>query len=285
MKSASFEYIKAQSLGDVFAAFDRADEDVRILAGGQSLVPTMNLRLATPDVLVDINGVPGLSEITLMDESLRIGGLVRHAEIGFSELVSKHAHLLALSAPYVAHEGVRNRGTMGGSLVTADPASEFPACMVALGANINLASRAGMRSVTAEEFFLGTYYTAIEPDEVLVSVDIPLSGDDYKSAFSEISRRSGDFALAGVAAHGRVEDGKLFGVRLVFFGVEDRPRLAVSVAEVLEGQPTDTDVIANVNAAIDADLISSSTPQASGEYKLHLAKVLCRQVLQRLTQS
>lgn len=285
MKSPSFEYIKAQSLGDVFAAFERVGEDVKILAGGQSLVPTMNLRLAAPDVLVDINGLQDLSEIVLGETSLRIGGLVRQAEIGDSELVSKHAQLLARAVPHVAHEGVRNRGTIGGSLVNADPASEFPACMLALGATINLASRSGTRSVGADEFFLGTYFTAIEPDELLISVDIPLYDETYKSGFSEISRRSGDYALAGLAALGRIDGGKFFDVRLSFFGVGDKPLLAVSAGRVLEGQTAGVDIISAASAELNRDLVAESTAQASGEYKLHLSKVLCRRVLQTLVSS
>jgi carbon-monoxide dehydrogenase medium subunit len=283
LKPSNFVYIKATTTEDVFTAFERYGDDARILAGGQSLVPAMNLRLSAPEALIDINGLSELSTITLTDDSLRIGALVRHSEVATSETVAKHCPLLAKAAPFIAHQGIRNRGTFGGSIVNADPASEFPACIVALDARVIVAGRSGQRTVDAKDFFLGVYETAIKPDEILLHVDIPLYDDTYVSGFSELAHRHGDYATAGLAVHGRISEGIFSDMRLVLFGVSDRP-VQSSVAAVLEGASVSQDTIATARERVGENLDLVGDVHTSAEIKAHLVKVLCGRVLQEMSE-
>ncbi len=290
MKAPLFEYVRASSIGEVLDLLADHGEEAKLLAGGQSLVPTMNMRFAQPEVLVDLNHVAGLAGIELAGGRLRIGALTRHAEIIASELVAQHAPLLAQAGPYIAHEAIRNRGTIGGSLATADPASEWPACCVALDARMHLRSRRGERQVAAEEFFQGVYETAIEPDELLVAVDVPAIGKCQHAAFSELARRKGDYAIVGLAAQGKVKKAGLLGrgeerfrtLRLSFFGVADRPLLARAAAASLEDQPLTAATLQIAQAALAEDLHTMDDLYTSAATKAHLARVLLGRVLTAL---
>src|SRR5262245_17082274 len=167
MKPAPFEYHRPVSLAETFDLLDRYGDDGRILAGGQSLVPTLNMRLVTPRAVIDINRLPGLDTIRITPEGLAIGALARHETLERSALVRQHAPLIASAMPHIGHEAIRTRGTVGGSLALADPAAELPACAVALDATIGLTSRRGRRDVSAAEFFRGIYTTALEPGEIV----------------------------------------------------------------------------------------------------------------------
>ena len=173
MKPARFEYHRPASLAETFDLLDRYGDDGRILAGGQSLVPALNMRLATPRAVIDINRLPGLDDIRLSPEGLVIGALTRQEALERSPLVREHAPLLAAAVPHVGHAAIRARGTVGGSLALADPAAELPACAVALDATIRLSSRRGSRSVAAADFFRGIYTTAVEPGEVVTEIVVP----------------------------------------------------------------------------------------------------------------
>ena len=283
MKPAPFQYRRMTSLDELLAALAEHGDAASILAGGQSLVPLMNLRMARPDILLDINRIDGLSGIRIEGERLVIGALTRHAAVAASPEVRAHAPLIAEAMRHVAHEAVRNRGTFGGSVSLADPAAELPACCVALDARFELVSKAGRRSVPAAEFFLGPYETARVPDEVLVAARIPVIGPDERSVFMELSRRQGDFALAGLAAHAQMAGDRIAGIRLVWFGVADRPVRAPAAEAVLTAGPVDEARLAEAAAALGDDLDPIDDPQTSGAARLQLARTLLKRAVSRLT--
>lgn len=276
LKPRAFEYVRATSLQDVFAALDRHGDEAKLLAGGQSLVPALNMRLAAPEIVVDVNAVEDLRGIAVVGDQLRIGALSRYAEVAASDLVARHAPLISRAIPFIAHPAIRNRGTFGGSLCNADPASELPACALALQAVFNLRSSGGERAVAAEDFFIGTYTTALQPNEILVSVDIPLPAEGAVVFFDEVARRRGDYAMAGLAACALRRSGALSGVRLAFFAVSDMPHLATAAMALAEGRPADGLDVEAVCAALGEDLTPQADLTTSGEAKLHLMKVLTR---------
>jgi len=265
MKAPRFAYARPASVAEALALLDRHRDDARVLAGGQSLVPMLNFRVAAPKVLVDINRVSALSGIKVTRTHVRIGALTRHVELERSSEVAKHLPLVAAAIPHIAHPAIRNRGTFGGSCALADPAAELPACALALGATFVVAGKKGERRVAAEDFFKGLYATALKPGELLVAAEFPLPKPGYASAFGELARRHGDYAIVGVAALG---SGK--SVRAAFFGVGDRPR-------VVEAGTVD-----GVISKIGIELEPRSDLHASAEMKLHLAKVLAGRVLSEL---
>jgi aerobic carbon-monoxide dehydrogenase medium subunit len=282
MKPYRFDYVRAENLEAVYDALDQYGSEARILAGGQSLVPMLNYRLAQPGVLVDINPVAALSGITEEVGFVRIGALTRHCEVACSPVVARQLPLIAQAMPHIAHAAVRNRGTFGGSLCLADPAAELPACMVALGAEMILGRRSGERTVPAESFFLGLFETALEEGEVLLGARIPAAGSHSRAAIDEIARRHGDYAIVGVCAVADHVSEKFHNVQLVFFAVEDRPVKATRAAAALEGK---TWTEAARSAALDAiagDLAPNDDDQASATMRLHLARVLAGRVLASL---
>src|SRR6202022_3262794 len=220
MKPAAFAYAKARSLDHAIELLGRAPGEARVLAGGQSLIATLNMRLSSPDLLVDINAVPGLDGIAVKDGMLEIGALVRHAQAERSDLVARHAPLIAMALPQIGHVAIRNRGTIGGSVAFADPAAELPACLLALDGEVSIAGPEGRRSVAAEQFFRGLFETALSSRDVLTAIRVPLARAASRFGFAEFSRRHGDYAMVGLAAVARAEGaGGLRDVRLVYFGV------------------------------------------------------------------
>lgn len=263
MKPAPFAYARATTLAEVFDVLETHGDAVRLLAGGQSLVAALNLRLASPDLLLDINGVAALRGVTYADGVLRIGALTRHAELGADPSVAQHAPLLAQAVPHIAHAAIRNRGTIGGSLALADPASELPACVLALEANLVLASRAGERRVAADAFFQGLYQTALRGDEVLTAVEIP-SRAGAACTLQELARRHGDYAIVGLAAQMMGQ-----GVRLAWFGVGATPlRTPRAEAAFSAGD------LAAAQAALAAELDPPEDLHGPPALRLHLARVL-----------
>jgi len=279
LKPRAFEYVRAASLQDVFAVLDSHGDEAKVLAGGQSLMPLLNMRLAAPEVVVDMNAVAELRGIAVAGDRLRIGAMNRYVEVAASDLVARHAPLIARAIPFIAHPAIRNRGTFGGSLCNADPASELPACALALRAVFNLRSSAGDRAVGAEDFFVGTYTTALEPHEVLVSVDIPLAADGSVAFFDEVARRQGDYAMAGLAACATRRDGGLRDLRLAFFAVSDLPYLAAAAMAAAEGKAAAGLDAEAVCAALDDGFAPQEDLTTSGAAKLHLMKVLTRRAL------
>ncbi len=284
MKPYPFKYVRAESLAAVFQQFEEHGDDAQILAGGQSLMPVLNMRLSAPRVLVDINGIEELRGIALDGGEVRIGALTRHREVLESEIVRAHLPLLAEAMPHVAHVAVRNRGTLGGSLALADPAAEMPACAVALGATLVLRSATGERTVAAEDFYQGLYETERRPDEVLAEARFPIAEPGYHGAFQEFARRQGDFAVVGVAAWGHAEGGVLSDLRLVYFGCEGHARLARQAALAAEagGRPYTPQVFAAVKDALAEELDPMENMQGSRATKLHMAQVLTGRALEAL---
>jgi CO/xanthine dehydrogenase FAD-binding subunit len=236
MKPTNFEYRRPGTLDEALKWLAQYGMDAKILAGGQSLVPMMNFRLARPDVLIDINALGELDYHRRDGDSLRIGALTRHATLMESALVRETCPLMSEAYHYVAHGTVRNRGTLCGNLCHADPASEMPAVMLAVGATLVVRSARGERKVAAADFFQGLYATAVAPDEILVEVQIPLRGASTGHAFEEISARQGDFAMTLVAALLDVRGGRIQQAALAYAGVSDRAQRLDTVEQALVGQ-------------------------------------------------
>jgi carbon-monoxide dehydrogenase medium subunit len=265
MKAPRFAYARPASVAEALALLDKHKDDARVLAGGQSLVPMLNFRVAAPKVLVDINRISALSGIKVAKGQVRIGALTRQVELERSPEIAKHLPLVASAMPHIAHPAIRNRGTFGGSCALADPAAELPACALALGATFVVAGKKGERRVAAGDFFKGLYATALKPGELLVAAEFPLPKPNSKSAFGELARRHGDYAMVGVAAHGSKQE-----LRAAFFGVGDRP--VVVEADSVDG----------ILSRLDADLEPRADLHASAATKLHLAKVLAGRVLRQM---
>ena len=285
MKPAPFAYHRPATLEEAFELLERYGSDARILAGGQSLVPALNLRLATPAALIDINRLPGLDRIHLASDGLVMGALARQHAVEHSPLVAQHAPLIAHAMPHIGHLAIRTRGTVGGSLALADPAAELPACAVALGATLRAARRAGVREIPAARFFRGIYTTALEPGEILTEVVVPAIQPGWRSAFDELARRHGDYALVGLAAHCRVSNGAVAEARLVLTGVGLTPVRAARAEAALAGRRPEAGVLAEAARAFDTDLDPPSDVHASAALRRHLARVLLGRVLTRLLGS
>ncbi len=253
MKAPRFAYARPASVAEALALLAEHKDEARVLAGGQSLVPMLNFRVAAPKVLVDINRIAGLSGIKVAKNHIRIGALTRHVELERSADVARHLPLIASAMPHIAHPAIRNRGTFGGSCALADPAAELPACALALGATFVVAGRKGERRVAAQDFFRGLYATALKAGELLVAAEFPLPERGHAPAFGELARRHGDYAMVGVAAHGSTQGGKFSDVRVALFGVGDRPMRAARFERALDGRPAAANTIEGALAALDAE--------------------------------
>jgi carbon-monoxide dehydrogenase medium subunit len=268
VKPAPFRYVRAESVEHALAAKAEHGGDAKFLAGGQSLVPAMNFRLAQPAVLIDLNGLRDLDYVR-RDATLRIGALTRHRTIERDAIIALHAPLLHETAPHVAHPQIRNRGTLCGNLAHADPASEFPAVMLALGARMRARSRRGERWIAADAFFRGVFTTALEPDELLLEVELPALPPRTGTCFLEIARRRGDYALVGAAAAVTLDAaGKLAGARVALCNAGATPIL-VTVNDLDAGPE-------QIQRAIDPP----DNVHATAAFRRHLAGVLTRRALQ-----
>jgi carbon-monoxide dehydrogenase medium subunit len=284
MKPAPFEYVVPESLDAAADIMQEHGYDAKLLAGGQSLVPMMNFRLVQPELLVDLNRVPGLEAVRQDDSGeLRLGSMVRQSRLANDPLVAELAPLVHETVPFIAHPQIRNRGTLGGTLVHADPAAELPAVMVALEARFRLRSSAGERWVEAEEFFLGLFVTSCEPEEILVEVVIPNLSTATGHAFEEVARRHGDFALAGVAALLTLdESGMCSGARLVFLSAGEIPIIARSAGALMLGErPSESLFDAAAEAAARQDISPVGDIHATAEFKRHLAAVMTKRALRK----
>lgn len=285
MKPPKFSYVRAESVDHALGLLAEHGEDARILAGGQSLMPTLNMRLSQPRLLIDINRLRELSGIERRGEHVRIGALTRHADVAGSATVARHLPLIAEAMPHVAHVAVRNRGTFGGSIALADPAAEMPACALSLGATLVLRNTAGQREVAATDYFQGLYQTARRPDELLVEALIPVQQPGCVSVFGELAQRHGDFAIAGVAFHLKVDGRAVTDARLVYFGSEDRPTLAQRAGAAIDGcSLDDANAVAAAESALEQDLSPMDSPHASSRMRLHLQRVLTRRALATAAQ-
>ncbi|HWP37774.1 MAG TPA: xanthine dehydrogenase family protein subunit M [Gemmatimonadales bacterium] len=284
MKPASFAYHRAESAQAAMALLDQFGGEAKVLAGGQSLIPAMNFRLARPARLIDINPATDLAYVRgTGTEGLHIGAMARQRDVERSSLVQSLAPLLHEAMPFVAHPQIRNRGTIGGSLAHADPAAELPAVMVAIGARFQVGSREGTRWIGASDFFTGLFATALKPTELLLAVHVPAPQPRSGHAFIEFSRRHGDYALVGVAATVWL-DGRdaCAGARIALLSVGDAPVPAHRAVQALEGQVPSSDVIqAAAHAASRHDVDPPGDIHASSDYRRHLVGVLVRRALTR----
>jgi carbon-monoxide dehydrogenase medium subunit len=273
MKASAFAYARATSVSNALELLVAHGDRAKVLSGGQSLMPAMNLRLISPELIVDIGELAELRGIAVSGELLRIGALTRHADLARSPEIAAHAPLLSAAIAHVAHPAIRNRGTLGGSLAHADPASELPACMVALNATIIIRGQAGERRIAAEDFFTGIYQTALSPEELLVAVELPVVRKNSAHFFQEFARRQGDYAIVGLSAQAIVEADAFADLRLAFFAVGDRPVLA-KAANKLVGVAVTPAVLSDACTALVDELDPQDDQQASASMRRHLAKVL-----------
>lgn len=283
MKAPSFDYVKPSTLSEVFSLLQEHGDTARIIAGGQTLLATLNMRLSEPRLLIDINGVRGLSGISVQENCVRIGAMTRHSEIEESHLIAAHMPLLAMTAPHVAHKAIRNKGTLGGSIAFADPAAEWPCCAVALDAVIVMASQRGLRRVNAGDFFQELYTTDMASDELIVACEFPLQPLTTVCAFEELARRHGDYAIVGLAAVAQASGKTLSNVRLVFLGAGNIPVRARAVERALEGKPLGPELLVAAQKALAGELAPAADLYNSAEMKLHLANVLLNRTLAKLT--
>lgn len=286
MKSPTFAYERPQSLAEALALLAQKGADARPLAGGQSLIPMLALRLARPSVLVDLGRVEGLDELTLQDGVLVIGAMVRQRQLERNALVAEHLPLLVAATKVVGHPAIRNRGTLGGSLAHADPSAEYPAVALALDAEFVIQGTRGERVIPAQEFFLGPFTTALATDELLTSIRFPIPPTHSGWGMAEVARRHGDFALAGaVALLARADDGTCARAAIALFGVATRPLRATQAEQALVGRPFTTETFREVatlaTESIDEPL---SDVHGSAAYRRQLVPVVVRRALEEAAQ-
>jgi len=276
VKPAPFAYKKARSLDEAVTLL--SEKDARLLAGGQSLIATLNMRLSAPSLLIDINGLSGLDSIAVKGGAVEIGALTRHAQAERSDVIAKQAPLIARAIPHIGHPAIRNRGTLGGSIAFADPAAELPACLLALDGEIEATGPKGKRTIKAPDFFKGLFETALGPQEVLTAIRVPAADKSARVGFAELARRHGDYAIVGLAASARANGKGLSDVRLAYFGVGNTP-VRTKKAELALAS-------GNIDAAVDAlDLDPHDDVQATAKVKQHLAGVLLRRVAKQLLEA
>ena len=286
MKPVPFEYHAPRSVDQALELMREHAGGAKILAGGQSLVPAMNFRVVQPSVLVDINRVPELSYIQENGGVLRIGAMTRERQLEFDPLVARQIPLLAEALPFIAHPQIRNRGTIGGSLVNADPAAELPVLMLALNARLKARKLSSERWIEARDFFVGMFTTALEPDEMLLEIELAAMPMRTGWSFMEVAPRAGDYALMGVAALVTLDENrKCKEAKLVYLNAGDGPVLAQNAAGILQGERVDEPLIDSAAAlASESEITTFGNVHASPEFQRHLAKVLTQKALRQAVQ-
>jgi len=280
MKPAPFEYHAPETLEEVLHLLAEHGDESKIIAGGQSLVPMLSMRLARPAQLIDVNGVTALAGIELADGAVRIGATTRERDVERSPLVAPNAPALAEALPLIGHLAIRNRGTVGGSIAHADASGELPAVAMATDATMVVRGPSGERVVTADDFFLGHYTTAIDDDECLLRVDVPTAAASEGWSVQEVARRHGDFALVGVVAMVALgADATIEQARVCLFGVGERPLRVADVESALVGALPTLETFASAAADATRDLTPGSDIHGSGDYRRHLAEVTVRRTL------
>jgi carbon-monoxide dehydrogenase medium subunit len=280
MKPAPFEYHAPRTLEEALSLKREHGDDGKALAGGQSLIPAMNFRVAQPSLLIDLNKLEDLRGIRKENGELRIGAMTRQSTAEHDDLVAKHSPLLHEAIPNIAHSQIRNRGTIGGSLAHADPASELPVVALALGARFRAQNSDSERWLDVGDFFAGMFYVGLEPDELLVEIAFPEMAPNTGWAFMEIARRSGDYAMAGLAALLTMDGDKIEEAKLVYLNVGDGPVEAVQAQESLQGATPDATAFAEAAAlASQEDIDPYGNVHASPEYQRHLVNVLTQRAL------
>jgi carbon-monoxide dehydrogenase medium subunit len=279
MKAPGFRYCRPQTLEEALEVLAQYGDDARLLAGGQSLLPSLALRLSAPAVLVDVGRLSELQGIHETPDGIRIGATTRHAQVEHSPQVQQCAPLLFQAMPWVAHPPIRARGTYGGSVSLSDPAAEAPAATLAHGATLVMRSPRGERRVAADDFFLGLYQTALEPGEILLGAHFKRPGPHERFVFREFARRSGDFATVGVAIQALMDNAQVKSARIALFGVADRAMLATTAAGVLSQGPLDDRTISEAAHALAQDVDPFADTYHDSPTKMHLLRVLLRRAL------
>ena len=282
MKAAAFDYVKPKALKEALSLLAEAGDGAQLIAGGQTLLATLNLRLSEPSVLIDITDLTELKGITLVGDQLRIGALVTHTEIEDSELIAKHAPLLKAAAPHIAHRAIRNLGTWGGSLAYGDPAAEWPACSLALRATMIIQGPSGERRISANDFFIDLYTTSLEPDEILVATEIPIATSQEIFYFHELARRHGDYAVAGLAAVAQKQGDVLTKCAFTFFSVSSKPVMATKAQDLVNGKKLNEELIGKAVAATREEIETIADITNSAEAKEHLIGVLLERGLKHM---
>jgi carbon-monoxide dehydrogenase medium subunit len=280
MKPAPFLYHRADDFDDALAVLSEMGSSARVIAGGQSLMPLLNLRLARPELLLDIARLDELRSHSRVQEQIRIGALMRQRDAELSETLQESCPLIPRALRHVGHPAIRQRGTLGGSIAHADPAAELPAVMLALDATFVVASTRGKRPVEASKFFASAFTTNLAEDELLVELVVPVSPSRSGSQILEVSRRQGDFAQAGiVATTTAATGGRLDDVRLVAFAIGSMPRRLISAEEILKGTTADDRSLAEATKALSADVTSTEDIHASASYRLEVLGTLLQRAV------
>ncbi|TWI58155.1 FAD binding domain-containing protein [Halalkalibacter nanhaiisediminis] len=280
MKPAKFDYYKPNTLNEALSLLEELGENGKIIAGGQSLVPIMNMRLATPEALIDINNLEDLHYIKKEDSMIKIGALTRQRIVETSDIIRENCGLLADSIPHIGHVQTRNRGTIGGSLVHADPTAELPLALLALKGTLHISSSDEVRVVEAEDFFITYLTTDMMPNEILTEIQIPIMEGRVGYAFAEIARRHGDFGIVAAACVMTIDDNEnLESIRLTLGGVEAIPLLVEEAEEILKGEKVTDSLLEQITEAVVDVIDPESDLHASAEYRTHLAKILTKRVI------
>lgn len=285
MKAPAFSYARPSSLGEVFSLMAEHGDGARLLAGGQTLHATLNMRLSEPNILVDLQAVNELKGIQIAGEFLRIGAMVTHTEIDNSPLVAQHQPLLSAAVPHIAHRAIRNLGTFGGSIAYGDPAAEWPACLLALDGIVVAVGPKGQRRIAAQDFFTGLYSTDLQDDELIVACELPLTTGKHAFAFDELARRHGDYAVVGLAATAHVKATGLQHVRLAWLGAVSQPYRSTKTEALLEGQVLSDALITEAIQSLKEEMLTEADLTHSAASKSHLAGVMLKRALRTLNQT
>lgn len=286
MKPAAFEYHAPDSLEQALQIMRLHAGEAKLLAGGQSLVPAMNFRVVQPGMLIDLNRISELSFIREEGETIRVGAMARERHLEFDSSIAKRIPLLTEATPSIAHPQIRNRGTIGGSIVNADPAAELPVLMLALNARLKARNASNERWIDAQDFFTGMFSTALEPDEILVEIELPFMPAHTGWSFMEVAPRAGDYALMGVAALVTLdENGKCAHAKLVYLNAGEGPMDAKEAAKLLQGSEINDELIESAAAhASEKEISPFGNVHTSPEFQRHLANVLTKNALKQATQ-
>lgn len=286
MKPAPFEYHAPSSIEEVLDLKNQHGDDAKFLAGGQSLVPAMNFRIVQPSVLIDLNRVNELSFIKEDKNVIRVGAMARERHLEFDSSIKKYAPLLHEAVPFIAHPQIRNRGTIGGSIVNADPAAELPVLMLALNARLKAKNKNAERWLDAKDFFAGMFTTALEPDEVLVEIEFPFAEKNTGWSFMEVAPRSGDYAMMGVATLITLDKNKKCKqAKLVYLNAGDGPLEAIEAEKILEGNILNDDLINSAAShASEKEISPFGNIHASVDFQRHLANSLTKKTLKQALQ-
>ena len=284
MKAPAFAYARPKELNEVLALMTEHGDNARLLAGGQTLNATLNMRLSEPSLLIDLQAVSALKGIDVQGQMLRIGAMCTHTEIEDSALIGQHFPLLTAAVPHIAHRAIRNLGTFGGSIAYGDPAAEWPACLLALDGVVVARGPQGERRIAAQDFFTGLYSTDLQEDELVVACELPLAKGAQRFAFDELARRHGDYAVVGIAATAQVQGQVLRDVRLAWLGAAAQPLRSTRTEGLLEGQTLNEALVAQAVQCLKDELPTEADLTHSAATKAHLAGVMLKRALKTLTQ-